>query len=60
MGVNPEGVRDFTERIKAKYDKAKVVNSTDLISDEEKGDAFIQITTLQPSSEEELLDKPSK
>jgi len=54
-GKTPETVRDFTDRIKKKYQGAKVVNSAAHIStfDDENG-PFIQITTLSTSSTEEL------
>merc|ERR1712130_402130 len=54
-GKTPETVRDFTDRIKKKYQNAKVVNSAAHISTfDDKNEPFIQITTLSPSSTEEL------
>jgi hypothetical protein len=52
-GPNPESVKEFTDRIKAKYPDAKVVNSSDALPATEDA-RFIQITTLTPSSKEEL------
>eukprot|EP01084_Bolivina_argentea_P063021 115127_1 len=58
-GKNPEPIRAFTDRIKRKYVNAKVINSGAPIPDDICANAtaespFIQITTLTPSSMEEL------
>ena len=63
-GKHPESVRDFTERIKKKYPNAEVVNSAapiDTLTDDSKEDEqLIQITTLTPSSKQELEGGPFK
>ena len=51
-GKNPESVREFTQRMKRKYAEAKVVNAD--VKDESEFAQLIQITTLTPSSREEL------
>eukprot|EP01084_Bolivina_argentea_P006400 12128_1 len=61
-GKQTENIRDFTERIKRKYNylSPKVINSAapidQLYTDDDKklNKSFIQITTLTPSSTEEL------
>eukprot|EP01006_Ploeotia_vitrea_P054501 TRINITY_DN67895_c10_g3_i1.p1 TRINITY_DN67895_c10_g3~~TRINITY_DN67895_c10_g3_i1.p1 ORF type:complete len:438 (+),score=274.69 TRINITY_DN67895_c10_g3_i1:233-1546(+) len=60
-GLNPESVRDFTERIKARWSDATVANSSDPPTDEQLAlPQFIQITTLTPSSPEEMDGLPSQ
>lgn len=55
-GKNPESIRDFTQRIKNKYENAKIINSASSINYDpnESKENIIQITTLTPSSIEEL------
>jgi len=60
-GKVTETVRDFTDRIKRKYKNAKVVNSAaPLPNDLDEKQPFIQITTLTPSSTQELNGGPFK
>jgi len=51
-GRNPESVHEFTQRIKRKFKDAKVVNAD--VADESEFEQLVQITTLTPSSREEL------
>lgn len=60
-GANLEGVRDFTLRMQEKFKGATMINSSDPIPEEKTSAAdakFVQITTLTPSSREELANKP--
>ena len=54
----PESVRDFTERIKQKYPNAKIHNGAETIPKEYDNSnfdgGFIRITTLNPSSKDEM------
>lgn len=56
-GRSPESVKDFTDRIKAAFPDAQVVNTPDLppehVLTADFSGQFIQIITLSPSSESE-------
>jgi len=53
-GKQTETVRDFTDRMKRKYPNVRVVNSADKVERKHDDESVIQITTLTPSSMEEL------
>ena len=59
-----ETVRDFTDRIKSKFPDAITKNTGNPVPEEyldpNFDGQFIRITTLQPSSREELEGKPDK
>lgn len=60
-GANLEGVRDFTMRMQEKFKGATMINSSDVIPEEKTAPAdarLVQITTLVPSSREEMANKP--
>jgi dedicator of cytokinesis protein 3 len=73
-GLYPEGVREFTDRVKEKFSEATVANTSDpppdnIIQEQndwqseeprEGGIQYIQITTLTPSTEEEMNQLPNK
>jgi dedicator of cytokinesis protein 3 len=68
-GVGLESIMEFTNRIKAKYPGAIVVNTSDappkkytnqLPGTQDKDTQYIQVTTLRCSSGEELMGQPSK
>jgi len=57
----PEGVMQFTNRIKAKFKEAEVVNKTaipDRVNSPDFDGQYISITTLQYASQEESEGKP--